>query len=91
MHGEYKVPGGKLVIADFEVEDGKLAKVSINGDFFLEPPEALETISTSFEGASVEEDENDLAKRVRESLTENVEMVGFDAESVAVAVKRGLA
>lgn len=90
MHGEYKVPGGKLVIADFEVENGKLAKVSINGDFFLEPPEALEIISFSLEGASVEESEEGLSRRVRESLGDGVEMVGFDANAVAVAVKRGL-
>ena len=25
MHGEYKVPGGKLVVADLEVQDGRLA------------------------------------------------------------------
>ena len=25
MHGEYKVPGGKLVVADVEVRDGRLA------------------------------------------------------------------
>ncbi|MFY3314259.1 biotin--protein ligase, partial [Achromobacter ruhlandii] len=23
MHGEYKVPGGKLVVADLEVRDGR--------------------------------------------------------------------
>ncbi len=36
MHGEYKVPGGKLVVADVEVRDGRLADVRISGDFFLE-------------------------------------------------------
>lgn len=91
MRGEYKVPGGKLVIADFEVEDGKLSNVSINGDFFLEPPEALEGISSSLEGAEVEENEDELAKRIRSSLGENTEMVGFSPESVAAAVRRGLA
>ena len=40
-HGEYKVPGGKLVVADFDVVDGVLAHVSLSGDFFLEPDEAL--------------------------------------------------
>ena len=43
MHGEYKVPGGKLVVADVEVRDGRLADVRISGDFF--PPEALEAIN----------------------------------------------
>lgn len=91
MRGEYKVPEGKLVIADFEVEGGKLTGVSINGDFFLEPPEALDGISASLEGASVEEGEEELAKRVRDSLDDEVEMIGLSPEAVATAVKRGLA
>jgi lipoate---protein ligase len=90
MRGEYKVPGGKLVIADFEVEDGKLENVSINGDFFLEPPEALDDISSSLEGAGAGESEDELARRIRDSLDEGVEMVGFDADAVARAVRRGL-
>ena len=35
MHGEYKMPGGKLVVADLEVRDDKLTRVRISGDFFL--------------------------------------------------------
>lgn len=38
MHGEYKSPDGKLVAADSEVRDGRLAEVKISGDFFLESP-----------------------------------------------------
>ena len=37
MHGEYKVPGGKLVVVDFTVVDGRFSGVQISGDFFLEP------------------------------------------------------
>ena len=40
MHGEYKVPGGKLVVVDLDVEDDVLTNVQF-GDFFLEPDEAL--------------------------------------------------
>ena len=38
-HGEFKVPGGKLVVADFRVEAGVLTDVRISGDFFLFPDE----------------------------------------------------
>ena len=41
MHGEFKVPGGKLVVADFDVVDGRLANVRVSGDFFLEPDDTL--------------------------------------------------
>ena len=49
-HGEYKVPGGKLVVADFDVVDGVLANVSLSGDFFLEPDEALLAINRALTG-----------------------------------------
>ena len=49
-HGEYKVPGGKLVVADFDVVDGVLANVSLSGDFFLEPDEALLEINRALTG-----------------------------------------
>lgn len=42
MHGEYKVPGGKLIVVDLEVTDGRLTNVRLSGDFFLEPDEALD-------------------------------------------------
>ena len=44
LHGEYKVPGGKLVAVDLSVSDGRLAEVQVSGDFFLDPDEALPLI-----------------------------------------------
>lgn len=51
MHGEYKVPGGKLVVVDLEARDGVLADVRVAGDFFLEPDEAILAIDRALEGA----------------------------------------
>lgn len=45
VHGEYKVPGGKLVVVDVEAEGGVLRHVRVAGDFFLEPDEALEAVN----------------------------------------------
>lgn len=45
MHGEYKIPGGKLVVVDVEAEGGVLRQVRVAGDFFLEPDEALEAVN----------------------------------------------
>lgn len=91
MHGEYKTPSGKLVVVDFDVRDGRLSDVTVSGDFFLEPPEALPGIAGGLEGAPADLGEKELAGRVRESLGSNVEMVGFSPEAVARAVARGLA
>ena len=50
MHGEYKVPGGKLVVVDLDVRDGRIADFRLAGDFFLEPDDALEAIDRAVTG-----------------------------------------
>ncbi|MFY3300807.1 lipoate protein ligase C-terminal domain-containing protein [Achromobacter xylosoxidans] len=91
MHGEYKVPGGKLVVADLEVRDGRLADVRISGDFFLEPPEALEAINRGLNGLLADAGELELALAVQSALPPDTEMFGFSAEAVAVVLRRALA
>ncbi|MET9291359.1 biotin/lipoate A/B protein ligase family protein [Streptomyces sp. NPDC003077] len=91
MHGEYKVPGGKLVVVDLENQDGVLRDVRVAGDFFLEPDEAITAINQALEGASADTDAAGLAARVEASLPEGTVMYGITAEGVAVAVRRALA
>jgi lipoate-protein ligase A len=57
MHGEYKTPGGKLVVVDFEVIGDQLRNVEVSGDFFLYPEETLFAITASLEGLSAALDE----------------------------------
>jgi hypothetical protein len=89
-HGEYKVPGGKLVVADVAVEGGKLVQVRISGDFFLEPPEALATIDRALLGQHADASEAELALAVASALPRETEMFGFSPEAVAIAVRRAL-
>jgi lipoate---protein ligase len=89
MHGEYKTPGGKMVVADFEVRSGRLAEVRISGDFFLYPEESLAAIVAALDGVPVHSD--DLAARIAATLLPGTEMLGFTPEAVAEAVRRGLA
>jgi len=90
MHGEYKVPGGKLVAADVEVVDAKLAKVAISGDFFLEPDEALDSINAILTGLPADTNAAALTNAVEAVVGPDVTMVGFSPESVAIAVRRAL-
>ncbi|MCX6499843.1 MAG: lipoate--protein ligase family protein, partial [Arthrobacter sp.] len=90
-HGEYKVPGGKLVVADLEVVDGALAHVSISGDFFLEPDEALLEINRSLTGVAADTGAADLAAAVTAALPDDAVLFGFSAEAVAITVRRALA
>lgn len=90
MHGEYKVPGGKLVIADLVIRDGRFADVVINGDFFLEPPEALLDIAAAIEDLPADSSEAAIAEQIRDTLAPEVTMVGFSPEAVARAVRRAV-
>ncbi|UUI66254.1 lipoate--protein ligase family protein [Cellulomonas wangsupingiae] len=99
MHGEYKVPGGKLVVVDLEVDDGLLRDVSLSGDFFLEPDDALGVLSSALDGvpadAGVAQLVHVLDDALRLALDQGriggpVAMVGFDTRAVALAVRRAL-
>ena len=89
-HGEYKVPGGKLVVVDLDVRDGRLADVSLGGDFFLEPDEALLDINAALEGLPAETPFGEIAAAVRSRLAPDAVLFGFSPEAVATAVRRAL-
>ena len=90
MHGEYKVPGGKLVVVDLAVADGRLGHVQVSGDFFLEPDSALDTINAALHGLPVDANEALVAAAVRHALGPDVAMFGITPEAVAIAVRRAL-
>ncbi|HET6806424.1 MAG TPA: biotin--protein ligase [Frateuria sp.] len=90
MHGEYKMPGGKLVVVDLGIADGCLARVQVSGDFFLEPDDALHAIDTALEGQPADADEPALAAAIRARLAPGVMMYGISPEAIAVAVRRAI-
>jgi lipoate-protein ligase A len=90
MHGEYKMPGGKLVVVDLQVRDGCLAGVQVSGDFFLEPDEALRAIDAALEGQLADADTYVLATAIQARLAPDVKMYGISPEAVAIAVRRAL-
>lgn len=90
MHGEYKTPGGKLVVVDFEMRNGTLAGVELSGDFFLYPEEALTDLTASLEGLSTGLSASEIAERVRTAMPVDTELLGSSPEGIATAVRRGL-
>jgi lipoate-protein ligase A len=90
MHGEFKVPGGKLVVVDLDVVDGKISGFRLAGDFFLEPDEALGAIDAAVNGLPVETDARGLAAVVQKALPADAQLLGFTPESVATAIRRAL-
>ncbi len=91
MHGEYKVPGGKLVVVDLDITDGRITDFRLAGDFFLEPDEALPMINAAVNGLPQESDATTIAAAVRAALPEGATLLGFTPEAVAIAVRRSLA
>ncbi|MCR2783444.1 MULTISPECIES: lipoate--protein ligase family protein [unclassified Microbacterium] len=90
MHGEYKVPGGKLVVVDLEVDEGLITDFRLAGDFFLEPDDALADINAAVTGLPVEADVATIAAAVRSALPAGAQLLGFTPESVGTAVRRAL-
>jgi len=91
MHGEYKTPGGKLVMVDLESVDGRLQDVTVAGDFFLYPDDALTAITASLQGLDASLDERALTEHVARAIAPGTELLGTSAEGIAIAVRRALA
>ena len=90
MHGEYKVPGGKLVVVDFDVEEGRIANFRLAGDFFLEPDSALDAINRAVNGLPESSDVSHISAIIRRALPDDALLLGFSPDGVAVAVRRSL-
>lgn len=90
MHGEYKVPGGKLVVVDLTVADGRLVDVQVSGDFFLDPDTALDVINRALEGQSADAGADAWSDAIDAALGGEVALYGITSEGVAIAVARAL-
>lgn len=88
--GEYKMPGGKLIAVEFDVRDSVLRDVSISGDFFLYPDDALPRLAAALDGLPSTLDENAYAARIQPVLDSNVELLGSSAKGLGIAVVRAL-
>jgi lipoate-protein ligase A len=89
-HGEFKMPGGKLVVADLAIAADALAQVAISGDFFLEPDSALDAINAALTGLSRHSDADAVAVAVQAGLPEGTAMYGVSPDAIAVAGRRAI-
>ena len=90
MHGEYKMPGGKLVVVDLDLRNHRLADVQVSGDFFLEPDSALDAINAALCGLSASVDDTALITAITAALDASVSMYGVSPVAIAVGVRRAL-
>ena len=90
LRGQYKVPGGKLVAVRLATAADQIVAVQVSGDFFAEPETVTGRIETALTGSSVTESAASLARRIGAALEPGDTLVGFDADAVAIAVRRAL-
>lgn len=90
MHGEYKIPGGKLVVVDLNQLDGRLSEVRVSGDFFIEPDSALDVIDMALDGLPANSTQQALTLAIEAALGKEVSLYGITAAGVATAVRRAI-
>ena len=75
---------------DLEVDGGRLGDVSVSGDFFLEPDDALDDINAALRGMPVETRGSTSSPRRSRGARRRVALIGFTPEAVGIAVRRAL-
>jgi lipoate-protein ligase A len=82
--GSVKIEGGKKVNVKLEF-GSEIENAKIRGDFFLQPPEALEELEAMLEGVRTDEAKETIIQALE---TVDAELIGFSAEDIAEAVKQ---
>jgi hypothetical protein len=83
----YKVPDGKLlkIFLDYNEKNNSINRISITGDFFAYPEEAIELIEKRLIDNKIDKD--DLIKKIQSVITENdIEFIGLNAEGLAQGI-----
>lgn len=86
---ECKVPGGKMIKVRVHLEDEVIKNVTITGDFFIYPEEAIEHLEEELRGQRITS--ADFVKLVSHFLAKmKAEIAGATADDFALTLKRAL-
>lgn len=89
-NAEYKIPGGKLLVAEFRVNQEKITNFELSGDFFLEPEEAREEIIAAVNGSDISLNATEFADKISAGVSANTAWYGISPEGVATVILRAL-
>ena len=82
-----KVSGGKLLRVEIEGSNNKIRHITITGDFFLHPEEALGRIEQSLCGMTFDTSIEDYAEDISEMLYQTeANFVGVSPQHIAEAI-----
>ena len=90
MHAKYKVPGGKLVTIDIDVENDTITRAHLSGDFFLDPDDLLELMNAAITGLPITSSHQDIAQTISSALPADATLVGINPAAVATVIRRAL-
>ena len=88
----YKVPNGKLlkIFLDYNEENNSIKSISITGDFFAYPEEAIEAMEARLKDTLLDRD--NLLKKISSVIDENnIEFIGLNAEGLTEGILMCLA
>ena len=83
----YKVPNGKLLKISliYDKKNKSIDKISIMGDFFAYPEEAIEIMEDELKNTPLEKSR--LLKKINHVIQKNnVEFIGLDAEGLTTGI-----
>jgi lipoate---protein ligase len=82
FQAERKVPGGKLVRIKLEENEGRIASIRIEGDFFVHPEEGLAAMESSLVGMRIDDVEG-IETALNGTIKERgLSLIGFSANDI---------
>lgn len=84
-HIDYKVPDGKLLRIDLQIQNGVVKEISITGDFFIHPETAL----TEIEEIIINNDINDVEEKLNKYVRQKkVDLIGFNVADLIKVMRQ---
>ncbi len=81
----HKVPQGKLLRIEVEIENSMIKEIKITGDFFIHPEKAICEIEEFLVDKEVQKVEEKLLKLLKEK---NIKIVGFTPEDLQKSITK---
>lgn len=85
MKTDYKVPNGKLLRIEADIDNNTINSIKITGDFFMHPETALEDIERMLKGVKLDDVESLLHDYIEKN---NMQVIGFSAKDLAEALRK---
>jgi len=87
MKAIYKVQGGKLIKVDLTLENNKIKKINITGDFFCHPEEKFEQIEKRLKDTTFEK--GFILKKINEVVHQHqLTLVGVSSQDLAETISQ---